>query len=195
MNRQGGDADIPLGLDRTVVLVGLMGAGKTTVGRRLATRLGLPFIDADAEIEVAAGCSINDVFDYHGEEAFRDGERRVIARLLARPAHVLATGGGAYMDPETRIRIREKCISIWLRADMATLLKRVKRRDTRPLLRAGDPEKLIEKQIEERYAIYAEADITVESGDGPHADVVNAIVEELGRYLRSGAKKEGDTGS
>lgn len=191
MNRQAGDADIPLGFDRTLVLVGLMGAGKTTVGRRLATRLGLPFIDADAEIEAAAGCSINDVFDYHGEEAFRDGERRVIARLLAQPAHVLATGGGAYMDPETRARIRERCISIWLRADMATLLKRVKRRDTRPLLRTGDPEKMLEKLIEERYATYAEADITVESGDGPHADVVNAIVEELGRYLRSEAGTRG----
>lgn len=190
MNRQAGDADIPLGLDRTLVLVGLMGAGKTTVGRRLAARLGLPFVDADAEIEVAAGCSINDVFDYHGEEAFRDGERRVIARLLEQPAHVLATGGGAYMDPETRARIREQCISIWLRADMATLLKRVKRRDTRPLLRTGDPEQLLEKLIEERYAIYAEADITVESGDGPHANVVDAIVEELGRYLGSEAEQE-----
>ena len=144
-----------------------MGVGKTCIGRRLAGALGLDFVDADAEIEAAAGCSIQDIFDCHGEAAFRDGERRVIARLLKQPPHVLATGGGAFMDPETRALIKERGISLWLRADLPLLVKRTSRRNNRPLLKRGDPEEILARLMEERYPIYAEADITVDSQDGP----------------------------
>ena len=165
--------------ERSIVLVGLMGAGKSSVGRRLAARLGLPFVDADAEVEAAAGCSIAEMFESHGEQYFRDGERRVIARLLNGPPQVLATGGGAYMDAETRARIRERGIAIWLRAELEVLLRRVKRRKDRPLLKNGDPEGTLKRLIDLRYPIYAEADITVESGDGPHELVVEEIVRRL----------------
>lgn len=166
-------------LSRSLVLVGLMGAGKTTVGQRLAHRLGLPFIDADAEIEKAAGCPIEDIFQIHGEAAFRDGERRVIARLLEGPVHVLATGGGAFMDPDTRARVRARGISIWLRADLDLLLKRVRKRNGRPLLRQGDPRAVMERLMRERTPIYAEADLVIDSGDVPHEMVVQAIVDAL----------------
>lgn len=166
-------------LSRTLVLVGLMGAGKTTIGQRLAYRLGLPFLDADAEIEKAAGCPIEDIFQLHGEAVFRDGERRVIARLLDGPVHVLATGGGAFMDPETRARIRARGISVWLRADLDLLLKRVRKRSGRPLLRQGDPRAVMERLMRERTPIYAEADIVIDSGDVPHETVVQAIVDAL----------------
>lgn len=156
-----------------------MGAGKTTVGQRLAHRLGLPFIDADAEIEKAAGCPIEDIFQIHGEAAFRDGERRVIARLLEGPVHVLATGGGAFMDPDTRARVRARGISIWLRADLDLLLKRVRKRNGRPLLRQGDPRAVMERLMRERTPIYAEADLVIDSGDVPHEMVVQAIVDAL----------------
>jgi shikimate kinase len=175
-------------LDCGVVLVGLMGAGKSSVGRRLAKRLGLPFFDADREIEEAAGCSIEEIFDRHGEPAFRDGERRVIARLLDGGGHVLATGGGAFMDPDTRAAIREKGISIWLDAELEVLLERVLRRSNRPLLNQGEPEQILRRLIEERNPVYALADLTVKSGVGPHEDVVNEIVEALRHRTAAGPK-------
>ena len=165
--------------DRVIVLVGLMGAGKSTVGRRLASELGLTFHDADLEIEKAAGCSISDFFDRFGEPAFREGERRVIARLLAAPRHVLATGGGAFMDPATRELIRGAGISVWLRADLDLLMARVAKRPTRPLLKTADPRATMERLMKERYPIYAEADITIDSSGGPHDTVVQKIMSEL----------------
>jgi shikimate kinase len=154
----------PTALTRTLVLVGLMGAGKTCIGRELARRLGVAFVDADVEIESAANCSIEDIFRVYGETEFRAGERRVIKRLLSGPVHVLATGGGAFMDPETRARIRERAISIWLRADLDLLVNRVARRSNRPLLKNGEPREILSRLIDERYPIYAEADIVVDSG-------------------------------
>ncbi|MBL27750.1 MAG: shikimate kinase [Rhodospirillaceae bacterium] len=169
--------------DKSIVLVGLMGAGKTTIGRRLAGRLGLGFIDADSEIEKAAHCSIPDIFETHGETAFRDLERRVIARLLAQPPHVLATGGGAFMDPETRRLIAESSTSVWLRADIEILLKRVARRHTRPLLERGDRREILEALIAERYPVYGEADVIVDSLDAPHDVMVDTVIEALNRYF------------
>jgi shikimate kinase len=166
-------------LERTVVLVGLMGAGKSSVGKRLAARLGVAFKDADAEIEAAAGCSIADLFSEHGESAFRDGERRVIARLLEAPPHVLATGGGAFMDPRTRAAIRAHGISVWLRAELDVLVRRCGRRSHLPLLAGGDPAAVLARLKAEREPIYAEADLVVESGDGPHEAVVERIVDLL----------------
>jgi shikimate kinase len=166
-------------LDKTLVLVGMMGAGKTSVGRRLASVLGVPFRDADAEIELAAGCTINEIFERYGEPAFRAGERKVIARLLSEPPHVLATGGGAFMDPETRERIKESAISIWLKAHVELLLERVMRKDTRPLLRNTDSRAALERLLKEREPIYSQADITVESDDGPHEAVVRRLLAAL----------------
>lgn len=168
---------------RTIVLIGLMGAGKSCIGRRLASLLGLDFVDADAEIEAAAGCSIEDIFECHGEAAFRDGERRVIARLLNQPPHVLATGGGAFMDPETRALIKQRGISLWLRADLSLLVKRTARRNNRPLLKRGDPREILARLIKERYPIYAEADITVESHDGPPEITVQKARSAIDAYL------------
>jgi shikimate kinase len=165
--------------DRTIVMVGMMGAGKSAIGRRLAQRLGLPFVDADTEIERAAGCSIEEIFAKHGEADFRDGERRVIARLLEGPVCVLATGGGAFMDAGTRDRIRERATSVWLKADLETLVDRVARRGNRPLLKNGDPRQILERLIALRYPVYAEADITVETGDVPPAMTVERVVEAL----------------
>ncbi len=167
--------------DRSIVLVGLMGSGKSAIGRRLAARIGMDFVDADAEIEKAAGLSISDIFEVHGEQAFRDGERRVIARLLAGPAHVLATGGGAFMVEETRAKINERAISVWLRADFDVLLRRVSRRDNRPLLKVDNKEEVLRRLIEERYPIYEEADIIVQSWDGPHEETVNEVIAALKR--------------
>jgi len=166
-------------LDKTIVLVGMMGAGKTSVGRRLASALGIPFRDADAEIETAAGCSINEIFERFGEPAFRAGERKVISRLLRESPHVLATGGGAFMDPETRARIHETAISVWLRANVDLLLERVKRKDNRPLLRNTDSRAALIRLIGEREPVYAQADIIVESDDGPHDTVVKRIISAL----------------
>jgi shikimate kinase len=166
-------------LDKTVVLVGMMGAGKTSVGRRLASALGMPFRDADVEIETAAGCSINEIFERFGEPAFRAGERKVIARLLREPPHILATGGGAFMDPETRARIQENGISIWLKANIDLLLERVKRKDNRPLLRNTDSRTALMRLMVEREPVYALAEITVESDDGPHDTVVRRIIAAL----------------
>lgn len=168
-----------------IVLVGLMGAGKSTIGRRLAARLGVPFVDADDEVERAAGCSIGDMFEVHGEVAFREGEKRVIGRLLDGPVGVLATGGGAFMNEETRDRIREKGVSVWLRADLDVLVRRCARRDDRPLLKDGDMRETLEDLIDRRYPVYGEADIVVDTGDMPHRTVVDKIMEELsaGGYL------------
>ena len=161
---------------RSVVLVGLMGAGKSNIGRRLAARLGLPFFDSDPEIEAAAGETVEEIFSNRGERVFREGERRVIARLLAQPVHVLATGGGAFMDPSTRSLIARRGVSVWLRADLDVLVSRVSRRSNRPLLKQGDPREILSELIERRYPTYAEADIIVDSGDGsPEATVTRAI--------------------
>ena len=178
---------------RSVVLIGLMGAGKTAVGRRLANRLDLPFIDADSEIEEAAGASISEIFAEHGEAYFRQGERKVIARLLENGPQVLATGGGAYMNPDTRANIKAHGLSVWLKADIKVLMKRVGRRDNRPLLAAGDPEKVMKRLMEERYPIYAEADVTVESRDVPHDVIVGAVIDALADKLgyKASADSEG----
>lgn len=165
--------------DKTIVLVGMMGSGKTAVGRRLATLLGLPFRDADAEIEAAAGCSVNEIFDRYGETEFRSAERKIVARLLNEPPHVLATGGGAFMDDGLRTRIKADAISVWLKADIELLAERVARKGTRPLLKDGNPREVLEKLMCERAHIYAEADITVESGAGAHDTVVKKIIAAL----------------
>ena len=167
---------------RSIVLVGLMGSGKSAIGRRLAARLGMDFVDADAEIETAAGLSINDIFEVHGEAAFRDGERRVIARLLSKPPHILATGGGAFMDSETLRLINEKAYSVWLRADFDVLLRRVSRRNNRPLLNVDNKEEVLRNLMAKRYPIYEQADVTVQSQDGPHEETVNQVVTALKRF-------------
>ncbi len=164
---------------RPIVLVGLMGAGKTTVGRRLASALDLPFIDADAEIEAAAGSTVEEIFARHGEGAFREGERRVISRLLSDGPMVLATGGGAYIDPGTRAAIKEKGTSIWLRADIDVLMRRVGKRNNRPLLKTDNPRRVMEQLIEKRYPVYAEADIIIDSREGPHEYMVRTIIAAL----------------
>ena len=166
-------------LSRTVALVGLMGAGKSTVGRRLASAMGRSFHDSDEEIEKAAGMAISDIFSIHGEEEFRRGEKRVLARLLEGEPHVLATGGGAYLDPETRQMMREKAVTVWLNADLHTLWKRVVKRGHRPLLRTANPREVLARLFDERAPIYSEADLVVESHDGPHDQVVRAILEAL----------------
>jgi shikimate kinase len=168
---------------RSLVLVGLMGAGKSTVGRRLAQKLGLPFRDADHEIETAAGMTIPDIFAIHGEAHFRDGERRVIARLLQEGPMVLATGGGAFMNEETRARIVQNGISVWLRADLDVLMRRVRKRATRPLLQTADPEGTMRNLIETRHPVYATADLTVDSHEAPHDRVVIDIIETVDRWL------------
>ncbi|MFZ5734505.1 MAG: shikimate kinase [Pseudomonadota bacterium] len=165
--------------DRSVVLVGMMGAGKSTIGRRLAARLHLPFVDADQEIEAAAGMSIPDIFAAHGEPYFRDGEARVIARLLDNGPSVLATGGGAFLRQETRERIAKRGISLWLRADAAVVLRRVKRRADRPLLQTADPAATIERLIAERTPFYQQADIEILSRDVPHEKIVEECAEAL----------------
>ncbi len=153
----------------------------------MAAKLGVPFIDADAEIEVAAGRTIQEIFDAHGEEAFRDGERRVIARLLTtEPVHVLAAGGGAFMDPETRALVRKQAISVWLRADLEVLFKRVSRRSHRPLLKTANPKGTLGELLELRYPIYAEADIVIDSEDGPIDEMVDRVIEVLADYLAKG---------
>jgi shikimate kinase len=168
---------------RPLVLVGMMGAGKSSIGRRLATRLGLPFVDADTEIEIAANASIPEIFDRHGEAYFRDGERRVIQRLLDGKPKVLAAGGGAFLQPETRAAIQKHAISIWLKADRDLLLSRTRRRASRPLLRDGDPAETIERLIAERYPVYAEADIHVQSRDIAHDAVIDDLLAALADYL------------
>jgi len=168
---------------RTIVMIGMMGAGKSSIGRRLASRLGMAFADADSEIEQAANASIPEIFEQHGEAYFRDGERRVIQRLLDGAPKVLATGGGAFIQPDTRAAIQANAISIWLKADRDLLLSRVKRRNNRPLLRDGDPAEIIEKLIAERYPIYAEAAIHIQSRDIAHDVVIDDILAALADYL------------
>lgn len=170
-------------LDRPVVLVGLMGVGKSTVGRRLARRLGLSFVDSDAEIEGASGYPAAEVFERYGERDFRDGERRLVARLIEGEVRVIATGGGAYVDPGTRRLLNERAITIWLDAPIDILAERTSRRDTRAQLRNGDPKSVLERLAEERRPSYSEAHIHVKSGDGAHKDVVDAIVDALDAYL------------
>lgn len=169
---------------RSVVLVGMMGAGKSSIGRRLAQRLGVAFVDADAEIEAAAGMTIAEIFATYGEPEFRSGEARVIARLLDHGQQVLATGGGAYMNAETRAGIRQRAISVWLKADFDVLMRRVKRRNTadRPMLQ-GDPAQRIGQLMAERYPVYAESDVTVISRDVSHETIVNEIVAALAQRL------------
>ena len=176
-----------LTIDRPIALVGLMGAGKTTVGRRLAHLLGLRFVDADCEIERAAGMSIPDIFSRHGEPEFRRGERAVLARLLNEPPHVLATGGGAFIDPETRALMKEKAISIWLKAPLDVLMRRVERRDDRPLLQTSDPRAVMQELMNKRYPIYAEADVTIDSTNSPHQSAVSDVVAALRDYLKAKA--------
>ena len=177
----------PFRLSKTVALVGLMGAGKSSVGRRLAQRLALPFVDADLEIEAAAGASIEEIFERHGEAAFRDGERRVIARLLAGPPQVLAAGGGAFMDDETRRLMREQAITLWLRAGIGVLLARVARRNNRPLLKNRNPREVLERLMAERHPFYAEADIIIDSLDGPPEATLEATLQALARHVEGAA--------
>lgn len=181
------ESDAPdLVLTKPLVLVGLMGAGKTTTGRRLAKRLGVDFADADDEIEEAAGMRIADIFEIYGEAEFREGERKVMQRLLAGPPHILATGGGAFMNEETRALVKSTSISVWLRADLATHVRRTALRDTRPILRKGNPEDILRKLLKERSPVYAQADITVDSDDGAHADTTARIVEALATFSQEG---------
>lgn len=168
---------------RSIVLVGLMGSGKSSVGRRLAYRLGLKFADADDEIERAANKSIPEIFEEHGEDYFRAGERRVIARLLREGPQVLATGGGAYMNGDTRTAIRAAGVSVWLKADLHLLMRRVTKRSNRPLLKTKDPEATMRGFIEKRYPVYAEADVTVESRDVPHDVMAEAVIATLSKSV------------
>lgn len=174
-------SDIGLHIDKPLVLIGLMGVGKTTVGRRLARKLNLPFVDADEEIEKAAGLSIAEIFDRFGEEYFRDGERRVIARLIDDQPQVIATGGGAFMNEETRQIIAKNATAIWLDADIDILVERVSRRNTRPLLNQGDPEQILRRLAAERNPVYARAHIHVTGNDSPHDHTVNKIIEAMGK--------------
>jgi shikimate kinase len=176
--------------DRSIVMVGLMGCGKSAVGRRLGAKLGLPFVDADEEIEKAAGKSIEDLFADHGEPYFREGERKVLARLLRSGPQVLATGGGAFMNPETRAAIALSGISVWLKADLPLLVRRVAKRANRPLLKSGDPEEVMRNLMQARYPVYAQADITVESRDVPHEVIVWETLERLAKTLRVSALPE-----
>jgi len=182
------DAEITAALGpRSIVLVGMMGAGKSTIGRRLGLRLRLPFLDADIEIEAAAGMSIPDIFETHGEPHFRDGEARVIARLLDNGPAVLATGGGAFMREETRNRIRDKAVSLWLKADADVIMKRVKRRADRPLLQTEDPAATVSRLLEAREPVYQNADLTIWSRDVPHDRIVDECIDALRARLGVGA--------
>lgn len=173
---------VPSVIPHPIVLVGLMGAGKSTIGRRLSSSLGVPFVDSDAEIIEAAGCSISDIFEGYGETIFRDLEQRVILRLMTGSPCIVATGGGAFIQPAIRDAIAEKAISVWLKADLPVLLERVSRRDNRPLLKTGDKSEILQKLIDERYPIYAQADITIDSNFGPHESVVDDIITALKQW-------------
>ena len=174
---------------RSIVLVGMMGAGKTSVGRRLAAKLGLPFVDADAEIEAGAQMTVPEIFARFGEAYFRDGERKVIARLMADGQKVLATGGGAFMNEQTRQRIAERGVSVWLKPDFDVLMRRVRKRSNRPLLQTANPEETLRKLLAERSPIYGLADFTIESRDGPHETVVDGIVSALTRRPSAGSSE------
>jgi shikimate kinase len=186
------EAEIAVALAaRSIVLVGMMGAGKSTIGRRLSARLGLPFLDADAEIEAAHRLPIPDIFEKYGEPYFRDGEVRVIARLLDNGPAVIATGGGAVLREETRDRIREKAISIWLKVDTEVIMRRVKRRSDRPLLLTADPEATVDRLIREREPLYGQADVTVWSRDVPHDKIVDECIDALYEKLCAGRATQG----
>ena len=181
------EADITAALGRrSIVLVGMMGAGKSTIGRRLGARLRLPFLDADIEIEAAASMSIPEIFETRGEPYFRDGEARVIARLLESGPAVIATGGGAFMREETRNRIREKAVSLWLKADVNTIMKRVRRRADRPLLQTADPVATVSRLLEAREPVYQSADLTIASRDVPHDRIVDECIDALRARLCAG---------
>lgn len=170
---------------KTIVLVGLMGAGKTSIGRRLAKRLEVPFFDSDMEVESAAGCHIKEILDLFGEDAFLNGEYRVITRLLEQDPHVLATGGGSFMNPQTRLQIKEKAISVWLKADLDTLVARVSRRTDRPLLEdATQHRTTLEEFIAERYPVYGEANVIVQTFDEPTNTTVDRVITALAQYIR-----------
>jgi shikimate kinase len=170
-------------LDRPIVLVGLMGAGKSTVGKRLAASLGVPFVDTDAEIESAAGLTAAEIFELYGEADFRDGERRVVARLIDGERKVIATGGGAFVDPRTRALLNEQAITVWLDAPVEVLVERTARRDTRPLLRTADPRQTLKELAEQRRPAYAEAHIRIRTGNGAHSEVVDRILRELEKVV------------
>jgi shikimate kinase len=172
---------------RSLVLVGMMGAGKSSIGRKLAQRLNLPFVDADTEVERAAGMSISEIFAKHGEPYFRAGEARVIARLLDGGPQVLATGGGAFMHPQSREAIRAKGVSVWLKAEFDVLMKRIKRRNDRPMLHTDDPAGTLRLLIQERDPVYAEADVTVHSRDVPHETIIAEIISAVALRLGGGA--------
>ena len=177
---------------KTIVLVGLMGVGKSSVGRRLATALELPFRDADTEVEAAAGRTIPEIFAEMGEGAFRDGERRVIARLLDEPPHVLATGGGAFATAETRALIKDKAVAVWLKADLELLARRIGRKEGRPLLQNRDPLMVLREQAHARYPAYGEAHLTVEPGDTAHGVAVEAVLRALDVHLAPTSSSESE---
>ena len=176
-------SEIPAALTgKSIVLVGLMGAGKTCIGKRLARKLGMEFVDADAEIETAADRTVSEIFAEFGEQAFRDGERRVIARLLSEQPRVIATGGGAFMDAETRANARQHGVSVWLKAELEVLLQRVSRRNNRPLLQGGDKRRKLEDLMTQRYPTYSEADLTVNTGDEPPDSTVQKVYDALSGF-------------
>lgn len=177
-------------VDKNIVLVGLMGAGKSCVGRRIAQRLNIPFLDADAEVEAAAGCSIVDIFEQYGEDAFRDGERRVIARLLDGPPSVIATGGGAFVDEQTRTLIGEKGLSIWLRADLETLVARTSGRNHRPLLNNGNQRETLSALIDQRYPVYAEADLVIDTGSDSANVTCARVIDALASHGLAGTPEQ-----
>lgn len=177
-------------LTKSISLIGLMGSGKTTVGLRLARKLGISFVDSDAEIEIAADHTVSEIFKKYGEEGFRQGERKVINRLISDTPTVLGTGGGAFMDRETHKKLSERTITVWLKADIDHLVERTSRRDTRPLLRDGNPEEILRKLAKKRYPVYGQAAITVETGAEPHEKVVDDIIWKLNQYLAKEKKKQ-----
>ncbi len=182
----GGDAAARLRAalgSRCLVLVGLMGAGKTSVGRSLAARVELPFVDADVAIEEAAGMTIPEIFERHGEAYFRDGEKRVVARLLRDGPQVVATGGGAFMNAQTRARILDGHVAVWLRADLGVLMQRVRRRSNRPLLKNDNPEETMRRLMDERYPVYAQAPVVVQSREAPHEEIVDQVIAHALAYL------------
>jgi len=181
--------DLAKRLNRPVVLVGLMGVGKSTVGRRLAKRLGLPFVDSDSEIEETVGLPWGELFERYGEEDYRDGERRLVARLVDGQVRVIATGGGVFVDPRTRQLLQERAITVWLDAPIDVLAERTARRDTRPLLKNGDPKGTLERLARSERQAYSEAHIHVKSGNGAHRDVVESIVRALEDYLTKAEAK------
>jgi len=181
--RQSDIARIAKRIDRPIVLVGLMGVGKSTVGRRLAAMLEVGFVDADDAIEEAAQRTIPEIFEEFGEDYFRDGERRVIARLMEESAGVIATGGGAFVDDATRALMLEKAIAVWIDCDIETLVERTSRRDSRPLLRDGDPKTILTRLAQERSQFYAQAQVRVKSKDGPHTDTACMIIEAIDQWL------------